>query len=499
MKELSIKEKAKAYEEALERAKKWYNAPNIDKMPTYGNRIIEEIFPELIEENEDEKIRKELIKFVKVNIPNEERYIAWLEKQGNPTEINPSEFDLRLNKLLKQFETLPKEELASSLSFYLNVVQNDGTYREEKQGEQNINVGISSQLDDQMSADNNESKFNIGDEIKTTNEEPLTITKIDDKGYWSGDLFVCSFEDSTKWKLVGKFKPKFLNGQWIVWHGKCYTVYDNSCGYELLDQDGFITSLEYGTVEVNAHLWTIDDAKDGDVLADNIGVILFKSIRDNNVINYYAYLSGLFAVQKGEEYWGYAVNCALSPATKEQHERFFAAMHNAGYEWDAEKKELKKIDQKPEDKAVPKFKKDDWITDGNSVLHITNIDYGFYQFGDSYNAISIIDKKYHLWTIQDAKDGDVLTDNDYPCIFKSINEGIGMVVYCGINGRGNFAIEADGICNTWDSHPENYCPATKERRTILFQKMKEAGYEWDAEKLELKKIEQKHAEQSEKL
>jgi len=32
-------------------------------------------------ESEDEKIRKELIKFVKVNIPDEERYIAWLEKQ----------------------------------------------------------------------------------------------------------------------------------------------------------------------------------------------------------------------------------------------------------------------------------------------------------------------------------------------------------------------------------------------------------------------------------
>ena len=55
-----------------------------------------------------------------------------LEQQGNPTEINPSEFDLRLNRLLKQFETLPKEELESSLSFYLYVIQNDGTYKDEK-------------------------------------------------------------------------------------------------------------------------------------------------------------------------------------------------------------------------------------------------------------------------------------------------------------------------------------------------------------------------------
>lgn len=66
-----------------------------------------------------------------------DKLLAWLEKQGEPTDINPSEFDLRLNKLIKQFETLPKEELVSSLSFYLNVVQNNGTYKAEgKQGEQ---------------------------------------------------------------------------------------------------------------------------------------------------------------------------------------------------------------------------------------------------------------------------------------------------------------------------------------------------------------------------
>ena len=39
-------------------------------------------------------------------------------------------------------------------------------------------------------------------------------------------------------------------------------------------------------------------------------------------------------------------------------------------------------------------------------------------------------------------------------------------------------------------------PATKEQRDLLFQKMKEAGYEWDADKKELKMIEQKTAEQN---
>ena len=108
--------------------------------------VIEEIKNYPIEESEDEMICRKLIAFLKqckgvygdsfkqfdLNIDDA---IAWLEKQSEPTEINPSEFDSQLNSLLKKFESLPKEELASSLSFYLNVVRNDGTYKEEKQGE----------------------------------------------------------------------------------------------------------------------------------------------------------------------------------------------------------------------------------------------------------------------------------------------------------------------------------------------------------------------------
>ena len=54
MKELSIKEKAKAYDEAFERAKK-----------IYGNGIAEEIFLELKEED-DERIRKNCIHFLEL-------------------------------------------------------------------------------------------------------------------------------------------------------------------------------------------------------------------------------------------------------------------------------------------------------------------------------------------------------------------------------------------------------------------------------------------------
>ena len=50
---MTEKEKAKAYDEAIEKAKKWHNIPN----PIYCNIITEKIFPEL-KKSEDEELKK---------------------------------------------------------------------------------------------------------------------------------------------------------------------------------------------------------------------------------------------------------------------------------------------------------------------------------------------------------------------------------------------------------------------------------------------------------
>lgn len=82
MKELSIEEKAKRYDEAIERAKGMHKE---GMMP----ERIEYIFPELAE-SEDEKIRKDIISFVEqaidagygiISKERKEKWIAWLEKQ----------------------------------------------------------------------------------------------------------------------------------------------------------------------------------------------------------------------------------------------------------------------------------------------------------------------------------------------------------------------------------------------------------------------------------
>lgn len=88
MKELSIEEKAKRYDEALEKAKNYHKQLLDEDNPEWASEI-EKIFPEF-KESEDERIRKELIAIysvgAKVNaktgdIPDRD-IVAWLEKQG---------------------------------------------------------------------------------------------------------------------------------------------------------------------------------------------------------------------------------------------------------------------------------------------------------------------------------------------------------------------------------------------------------------------------------
>ena len=151
----------------------------------------------------------------------------------------------------------------------------------------------------------------------------------------------------------------------------------------------------------------------------------------------------------------------------------------------------KQGEQKPADNVEPKFKVGDWITDGEAVFHITSysIDYG-YQLetpkGTSFHfSNETVEKKYHLWTIQDAKESDVLAD---------VYGNIGIIQeYDDFDWRSYCSLGCNGGFQGFNVEHENdkTHPATKEQCDLLFQKMKEEGYEWDANKKELMKIERK--------
>lgn len=163
----------------------------------------------------------------------------------------------------------------------------------------------------------------------------------------------------------------------------------------------------------------------------------------------------------------------------------------------------KQGEQKPFDKVEPKFKVGDWITSNNDgeVWQIGSIYYVTgrccYLYNKNRDSICVtkeeLNNDYHLWTIQDAKDGDVLvttTPRNCPFIYRMTHYNNNLAYfYAGIDGNGNFC---EGYLTRKLYHfgsVANVVPATEEQRNLLFQKMKEAGYEWDSEKKELKKIE----------
>jgi hypothetical protein len=98
--------------------------------------------------------------------------------------------------------------------------------------------------------------------------------------------------------------------------------------------------------------------------------------------------------------------------------------------------------------------------------------------------IQDVDKSASAFTIQDAKDGDVLvSSNNKPFIYNGNRSTFLIGSYCGISVEDKFKVSTEK-CH-WTENVNIY-PATKEQRDLLFEKMHEAGYKWDAEKKELK-------------
>ena len=166
--------------------------------------------------------------------------------------------------------------------------------------------------------------------------------------------------------IVRKKEPKFKVGDWVV-DGQGFThqiervvenVTTHTFGYDIVGGGYFNDDNKC------AHLWTIQDAKDGDVLVGNEdGVILmFRGIGNtewDDVIDYHCYYDCHredLIIQEDVEYWGNIENNKLKPATKEQCDLLFQKMKELGYEWDAEKKELKKQKNKSNKETIKPLK-----------------------------------------------------------------------------------------------------------------------------------------------
>lgn len=263
MSELTIEQKAKLYDEAIEKAEKWRNAPNINKIPTFGNKIIEDIFPELYEP-EDEKIRKWLIAQLelKSDMINNSRElelmilksIDWLEKQGQSKKTSiwkhwkngiAGNGDGKLTFLIKSG---PTYSLSSCLSFECDYIElseldnlmlekqdnaNEEYWRGYREGKQEV-LDKYAELEKQIVQNINIPWHDVSEEPEEQRElfcewlgyadsiwHDVAFYHPSNKTFWNGEDQI---ENVVKWAYIDEmleeqsqlqFKPKFKPGDTI--------------------------------------------------------------------------------------------------------------------------------------------------------------------------------------------------------------------------------------------------------------------------------------------
>ena len=309
MKELSIEEKAKLYDKAIAHARSLLKTIG---NATLGNLVLKNEFKTMfpvLEESEDEMIRNALITYHSstgsihaLDKFTSKEICVWLEKQGEKDLVTCPICGWEIKK---QGEQKPSE-----------------WHRED---EQNLNACLGY----------------IPDEFLRR---------------WLTDIIHVKYD-----KPADKVEPKIKAGDWVVCNNgphHIFQVIERSWpNAKYRDLNGTEIFLNVNTLDKQYHLWTIQDAKDGDVLAvEHIGRYKFPfiAIYKNYGLNFFNSYCSIGFDGKFYEADTEHVLDDIHPATKEQRETLLKAMHEAGYEWDAEKKELKKVEQKPAD-YIPKF------------------------------------------------------------------------------------------------------------------------------------------------
>ena len=138
-----------------------------------------------------------------------------------------------------------------------------------------------------------------------------------------------------------------------------------------------------------------------------------------------------------------------------------------------------------------KFQVGQYITDGYISGQIIEDDCHCYKVldftGDNIIIPFTLQDNYHLWTIQDAKDGDVLVNGSNIFIFHFINNRR-LMGYCHVNMDDGNLYNDIGRNECFCTIDAPITPATKEQRDRLFQRIKEAGYKWNADTKTLEKL-----------
>lgn len=132
--------------------------------------------------------------------------------------------------------------------------------------------------------------------------------------------------------------------------------------FDAIKDNGYYWNAENKTLENLVEPWTIQYAKDGDVLAfDDETIVIFKDLYNNTSFHSYCHIEdGIFTISKEDmpDWWQVK---GFYPATEEQCTLLFRKIKEAGYHWNAKTKTLEKL---------PKFKVGDIIQDITGICKV---------------------------------------------------------------------------------------------------------------------------------
>ena len=342
---MTEKEKAKAYDEALKKASDAHKDDDRHLKAT-----LERIFPEL-KESEDEKIKKAIIEFFESEDDNatyslvrKKDIIAWLEKQGKKEYALKSFKDEDVCKFMQYIEKLAKayEFNLPNRSYDIYAFAKDLLVWLEKQGEK-ASLQTNERAWLYLVSDVLTWKDGIGQYLDDPRVQELAKRLCKD---YAQKLYNPSNTGNNEQKSVDKINSKFKVGDWITIDKPCQiiNIHDNGNYIVQYCDDENMYELSKNFCESYFRFWTIQDAKDGDVVQLGKVIAIFKKyIGEEKCICYCSFCKNAgfeIPIENGEDNVYGCHNAA--PAKREYHDYLMNAMNNAGYEWDIKKKELKK-------------------------------------------------------------------------------------------------------------------------------------------------------------
>ena len=186
--------------------------------------------------------------------------------------------------------------------------------------------------------------------------EPKDSEKLSEFGTVNWTPYIYAFaKDLLVWlerqgkNSTDKDKLRFNVGDWVI-YVKSKSIYQvekkENYEYTLRYILGGSLCLPFSNEELIRE-WTIQDAKDGDVLVNGSNIFIFHFINNRRLMGY-CHVNiddGNFYNDIGRIECFCTIDAPVTPATKEQRDALIKAMNDAGYEWDTEKKELIKEEE----------------------------------------------------------------------------------------------------------------------------------------------------------